>query len=129
MNIMIVSIMERTREIGILKAIGTKNRTVLGIFLSETLLIGLLGGVIGILVGWIIAELFGSVLVNTIGGFGNIIGGKIGTSLGSLTIIPAITPTLVIGALFFGIAVALIFGLYPAWRASRLKPLEALRYE
>jgi putative ABC transport system permease protein len=128
MNIMIVSLMERTREIGTLKALGAKGRTVMGIFLGETLLIGLLGGVFGIAVGAVISNLFSGML----GGFsmGNMGGGS-SNNLGSMfsSITPIITPELIFWAMFYGVLVSVIFGLYPAWRASKLDPVEALRRE
>ncbi len=128
MNIMIVSVMERTREIGILKALGMKNRTVLVIFLSEAILVGLLGGAIGVGFGWGLSNFFARFGLNMMGSVGNNrIGGQAtGTSF-SLT--PVLTPTVLLGALAFGIATSVLFGLYPARRASKLKPVEALRYE
>jgi putative ABC transport system permease protein len=119
MNIMIVSLIERTREIGILKALGMKSRTVLAIFLGESVIIGLMGAVIGIASGWVLANATARVLAS--GGF---IGG--GTAF---TITPLLTPDVLLGALGFGLGVSVIFALYPAWRASKLKPVEALRYE
>ena len=139
MNIMIVSLLERTREIGILKAIGMKNKTVLGIFLSESLLIGLLGSFIGIALGWILAELFGLVIASLVsgggssagiaGGFGGGRAAGAASAASSLTIAPVLTVPIVLLALLFGVGIAVLFGLYPAWRASRLNPVEALRYE
>jgi putative ABC transport system permease protein len=117
MNIMIVSLIERTREIGILKALGMKSRTVLYIFLTESVIIGLIGAVIGIISGWGLANVVALFL-----GRGGIIGS-------ALTITPILTPEVLIGAFGFGIGVSVIFALYPAWRASKLKPVEALRYE
>lgn len=117
MNIMIVSLIERTREIGILKALGMKSRTVLTIFLGESVIIGLMGAIIGIVIGWILANVTASVLGS------GIFGG------GGLTITPLLTPEVLIGALAFGVGVSVIFALYPAWRASKLKPVDALRYE
>jgi len=129
MNIMIVSMMERTREIGILKALGMKNRQVLLIFLSEAVIIGLLGAVIGVGAGWGIAQVTVRVF-STGGGFG---GGIRQTNQAALangiTISPVLTPTVLFGAIAFGLIVSVLFGLYPAWRASKLKPVEALRYE
>ncbi|HLB99916.1 MAG TPA: ABC transporter permease [Candidatus Bathyarchaeia archaeon] len=126
MNIMIVSLIERTREIGILKALGMRSRTVLGIFLGESVIIGVIGATIGIVLGWglanIVAILFGTGLFG--GGMG---GGQ--AAGGALTITPVLTPTVFLGAFGFGIGVSVIFALYPAWRASKLKPVEALRYE
>lgn len=117
MNIMIVSLIERTREIGILKALGMKSRTVLYIFLTESVIIGLIGAVIGVVSGWILANVVALFL-----GRGGIIGS-------ALTITPILTPEVLIGALSFGVGISVIFALYPAWRASKLKPVEALRYE
>jgi putative ABC transport system permease protein len=118
MNIMIVSLIERTREIGILKALGMKSRTVLTIFLGESGIIGLIGAVVGIVLGWILASVTARVLGSGVFGSG-----------GGFRITPLLTPEVVLGALAFGVGVSVIFALYPAWRASKLKPVEALRYE
>ncbi len=118
MNIMIVSLIERTREIGILKALGMKSRTVLTIFLGESIIIGLMGAIIGIISGWILANITASVLGSGVFGGG-----------GGFKITPLLTPEVLVGALAFGVGVSVIFALYPAWRASKLKPVEALRYE
>ena len=128
MNIMIVSLMERTREIGILKALGAKGRTVLGIFLSEALLIGIIGGVVGIAAGAVIANLFSGMVGDSFSMMG---GPGRSTDTGSLfsSITPVITTELIFWAMFFGIVVSVVFGLYPAWRASKLDPVEALRKE
>jgi putative ABC transport system permease protein len=125
MNIMIVSLMERTREIGILKALGTKSRTVLLIFLCESVIIGLIGAVIGIASGWGLAN----VVAVVFRGGGTFTGNQAATATGTMTITPILTPAVFLGALVFGIGVSVIFALYPAWRASKLKPVEALRYE
>jgi putative ABC transport system permease protein len=129
MNIMIVSMMERTREIGILKALGMKNRQVLLIFLSEAVIIGLLGAVIGVGAGWGIAQV--TVRVFSTGGSfgGGIRQTNQATLANGITISPVLTPTVLFGAIAFGLIVSVLFGLYPAWRASKLKPVEALRYE
>jgi putative ABC transport system permease protein len=129
MNIMIVSLIERTREIGILKALGMKSRTVLMIFLGESVIIGLIGAILGIGLGWVLANVT-AVIFSGGGPFAGIGGGQTsGISGGGLDIVPVLTPTVLIGALGFGIGVSVIFALYPAWRASKLKPVEALRYE
>jgi len=127
MNIMIVSLMERTREIGILKALGMKSRTVLMVFLGESVIIGLLGAVIGIGSGWVLANIVA--LVFRGGGvfMGNQASARAGTV--GMTITPMLTPSVLLGALAFGVGISVIFALYPAWRASKLKPVEALRYE
>jgi putative ABC transport system permease protein len=129
MNIMIVSLIERTREIGILKALGMKSRTVLMIFLGESVIIGLIGAVLGVGLGWVLANVVAVVFTGG-GPFAEISGGQ-SASVGTATmdIVPVLTPTVLVGALGFGIGVSVIFALYPAWRASKLKPVEALRYE
>jgi len=125
MNIMIVSLMERTREIGILKALGMKSRTVLLVFLCESVIIGLMGAVIGVASGWVLANLVAIVF----GGRDGIGLGNHAAATGGMMITPVLTPTVTILALVFGVGVSAIFALYPAWRASKLKPVEALRYE
>jgi putative ABC transport system permease protein len=117
MNIMIVSLIERTREIGILKALGMKRRTVLSIFLGESVIIGVIGAFVGIALGWILANVTARLLA--LGAFGG----------NGFKVTPLLTPEVFLGALGFGIGVSVIFALYPAWRASKLKPVEALRYE
>jgi putative ABC transport system permease protein len=117
MNIMIVSLIERTREIGTLKALGMKSRTVLSIFLCESLIIGIIGAVLGIITGWGMGRVV-AVVVERMFNVGS-----------GLTLTPILTPLVILGALGFGIGVSIVFALYPAWRASKLKPVEALRYE
>ena len=107
MNIMLVSVTERTREIGIRKAIGALKRDILVQFLLESMLVSLLGGFLGITLGWLIAQLAGA-------------------ALDLSTVVDMSTVLLAAG---FAAAVGLIFGIYPAWRAAGLRPIEALRYE
>ncbi|MBX5328778.1 MAG: ABC transporter permease [Candidatus Bathyarchaeota archaeon] len=127
MNIMIVSLMERTREIGILKALGMKSRTVLLIFLGESIIIGLLGAVIGVVSGWGLANIVAFALSG--GGFGMRNQVSQTGNFNAMAINPVLTPMVTMLALAFGVGVSVIFALYPAWRASKLKPVEALRYE
>ena len=104
---MLVSVIERTREIGIRKAIGALKRDILVQFLLESMLVSLLGGFLGITLGWLIAQLAGA-------------------ALDLSTVVDMSTVLLAAG---FAAAVGLIFGIYPAWRAAGLRPIEALRYE
>jgi putative ABC transport system permease protein len=111
-NTMLMSVMERTREIGIMKAIGASNRNILEIFLMESALIGLIGGVIGGIVGIGFSNVIGVVLRNYGIGFAT-----------------KVTPELFLGGVGFSLIVGVIFGLLPARRAAKLQPVEALRYE
>ena len=128
MNIMIVSLMERTREIGILKALGMKSRSVLMIFLCESLIIGLIGAVIGIIAGWVLANV-ASVVFSSGMFTGAGVGQAVTAGSFAIELVPVLTPTVMLGALVFGVGVSVIFALYPAWRASKLNPVKALRYE
>ncbi len=127
LNIMIVSLMERTREIGILKALGMKSRTVLGIFLTEALVVGLVGAVVGVVTGYSMAVMFAAFSGSMFGG--GMLGGGQSLSTGMMTITPVLTTEIILGAMAFGVFVAVVFALYPAWRASKLNPVDALRYE
>ncbi len=112
MNIMLVSVVERTREIGLRKALGARNRDIMTQFLAESSFLSLLGGVIGILLGWLISLIIGYI-----------------ASAAGNTLNPAVSLNAVLLATIFSIAVGLFFGIYPARRAARLEPVEALRYE
>jgi len=130
MNIMTVSVMERTREIGILKAIGAKSRTVLTMFLAEAALIGLLGGVIGVPLGYGLAQIMGHFLFSfsaQVTPRRSIITGTETHPLTSVT--PILSLQWAVGAVVFAIGVSVIFGWYPARKAAKLNPVEALRYE
>ncbi|MCS4541163.1 MAG: ABC transporter permease [Euryarchaeota archaeon] len=111
-NTMTMSVSERTREIGILKAVGAKNWQVMKIFLQECLLLGILSGVVGIILGIVGAEELNAFLSKEISATLNVI----------------ITWKLILGSFFFAVLLTLIFGIHPAWKAARLKPVEALRY-
>ena len=112
MNIMLVSVTERTREIGLRKALGARKRDILVQFLVESSLLSLIGGVVGILFGWLIAFVVGKVAVATGNNF-----------------TPVVGVDAVVLATMFSAAVGLFFGIYPASRAANLQPVEALRYE
>lgn len=114
MNTMYTAVLERTREIGVMKAIGAQNSDVLGLFLIESGLLGLSGGIIGAIIGAMISK--------TVEIFAN-------ATYGAGTIYSAFPAYLIIGALLFSFVVGAISGLLPARRASKLKPVEALRYE
>jgi len=128
MNIMTVSVMERTREIGILKAVGAKSRTVLAMFLSEAMLIGIVGGLIGIFSGYGLSFALSYVLS------GFIQPQQQDTAFPTaspqrMTISPVFSLEWTIIGFIFALIVCVIFGLYPARKASKLNPVDALRYE
>ena len=107
MNIMLVSVLERTREIGIRKALGAKERDIWLQFLLEAAFLALSGGIIGVAVGWVVAFFISrSGLMTTL-----------------------VTADIVILAVSVSVGIGLFFGFYPAWNASRLNPIEALRSE
>jgi len=107
MNIMLVSVLERTREIGIRKALGARERDIWGQFLIEAALLTLAGGIIGVILGWVVSYIV--------------------SSMGLMTTL--VTADIVILAVSVSVGIGLFFGFYPAWNASRLNPIEALRSE
>ncbi len=107
MNIMLVSVLERTREIGIRKALGARERDIWIQFLLEAALLTFAGGIIGVVVGWVVSYIV--------------------SSTGLLTTL--VTADIVILAVSVSVGIGLFFGFYPAWNASRLNPIEALRSE
>ncbi|MFF2450254.1 ABC transporter permease [Neobacillus sp. NPDC058068] len=107
MNIMLVSVSERTKEIGIRKAIGAKRRDVLLQFLIEAVVLSGVGGLIGLLTGVGLGKLLSSIL--------------------SLTV--SFTPSVMVLSFLFSLAVGVVFGVFPANKASKLNPIQALRYE
>jgi len=110
-NTMTMAVAERTREIGIRKAIGASNGQVMGQFILESAVIGLLGGAGGLVLGLMVAA------------GGNAAGAASGQALF------LVTPRLMIGSVLFAVVLGIVSGLYPAWHAARLNPVEALRYE
>ncbi|OGO70323.1 MAG: hypothetical protein A2Z49_00060 [Chloroflexi bacterium RBG_19FT_COMBO_56_12] len=111
MNIMLTTVTERTHEIGLRKAVGAKRRDILLQFLVESVVLSLAGGLIGAAFGWGTARLMGQI------------------EFSGSTITPVVGLDSVLLATLFSMAVGLFFGIYPATRASRLQPVEALRYE
>ncbi len=107
MNIMLVSVLERTREIGIRKALGARERDIWGQFLIEAAFLTFAGGIIGVILGWAVSYLV--------------------SSTGLITTV--VTADIVILAVSVSVGIGLFFGFYPAWNASRLNPIEALRSE
>ena len=106
-NIMLVSVTERTREIGVMKAVGARNRDVLALFLVEAGLLGTIGAILALPVGLVV--------------------GYAATRYAEVTF--ALAPAWMVTAVAVGVAVGVVAGLYPAWRAARVDPIDALRYE
>jgi len=125
-NTLSMAILERTREIGLMKALGARNRDVMSIFLGEAAFIGLLGGVVGVLIGWGLSSTANVVIRGLLQQSGS--GGLFGGSGGPEDIV--YTPAwLAIFAVVFATLVGLVSGIYPALRAATLDPLRALKYE
>ena len=110
-NTMTMSVLERTREIGIRKAIGASHRQIVGQFLGESAFIGFLGGATGLVLGWVVSIVANALLES------------------SGTVLFLVTPRLAIGAVVFAIVLGVASGFYPSFHAARLKPVLALRYE
>ncbi len=111
LNTMLMSVLERTREIGVLRALGWRRRQVLGMILREALALGVLGGICGLLLGMGLA--WGTLQIPVIKGM----------------LSPRYTPQLLVQALLVAVVTGALGGLYPAWRATQMRPVEALRYE
>jgi putative ABC transport system permease protein len=111
MNIMLVSVTERTREIGIRKAVGARRRDILAQFLTEAVVVSLVGGGIGVALGVLLSTAIAQI------------------DLGGQRLETLVAPDAVLLAFGVSAAIGLFFGIYPAARAARLNPIEALRYE
>lgn len=114
MNTMYTSVLERTKEIGIMKAVGARNSDILLLFLVESGLLGLFGGFIGIVIGL---------------GFAKAVEFIISNNLGVDLLKVAIDPVLITGSLLFAFVIGSLSGMFPARQAARMKPVDALRYE
>jgi putative ABC transport system permease protein len=115
MNIMLVSVTERTREIGVRMAIGAKSRHILTQFLCEAVVLCAIGGVLGFGLGYLLAEITSRSFMEDL--------------TGGLTVECELSTTMIAVAIGVSTGVGIFFGFYPAYRASRLDPIDALRYE
>lgn len=134
LNIMMITVLERTREIGVMKALGFKNRDVLLLYLLEASLIGIIGGLIGIGLGVGGAQILPIIISYSFLRTPQQRGpgpqqGMAQQGQVSLTYTPVIPIDMTIIAFSIAVLVSMIAGLYPAWRASRMEPVRALRYE
>lgn len=147
MNIMLIAVYERTHEIGIMKSVGFKSKNVLTIFLSQALIIGIVGGIIGIGLGaaasYGLAAAFsrgsstasgqqggpnqGGGTVSVGGQSRSTNGGGASSSSSSLVFHPVFPISTIVMALIIAILVSIVAGIYPAWRASKMEPIDALR--
>lgn len=122
MNIMLVSVVERTREIGIRKALGAKNKSIRRQFMTEAVVICLMGGVIGIVIGILNGFLLSQVAGMLVSSYEQELG-----SMLHVTVSPSITAIII--SVVFSMLIGVVFGYYPAKRAANMSPIDALRYE
>ena len=109
-NTMFTSVLEKTKEIGTMKAIGAKNRDILMIFLFNSGMVGLVGGILGVMLGAIVSA-------------------GLQSMMGSMTAGGGLSIDLMVEGLLLAVSIGVISGVIPAYRASKLKPVDALRYE
>lgn len=129
-NIMMISVLERVREIGILKALGMKDRGVLVLYITQGLLLGVLGSLTGLGLGTLTAYALPFLLREGLGFGGRAPTGGFGQPTNiMMSYTPLIDPTYVVVATLLSVAVTLLSSAYPSWKASRLNPVDALRYE
>jgi putative ABC transport system permease protein len=133
--VMLYTVRERTKEIGTLKAIGFSSWNVMSQFLLEGVMLSLAAGVVGIGIGAVGAPILSGILLPTVNPFGSrgigfqSVGVSAGVSLGSSATSTVVTPTIMLLALGAAVLLGAVGSLYPAWRASRTRPAEAMRYE
>lgn len=113
MNTMYTAVLERTKEIGVMKSIGARNHSILMIFVLESGFLGLVGGILGVAFGWVVAK----------------VGEAIAAGAGYSLLKPVFPWYLILGCLLFAFVVGTIAGFFPAKQAAQLKPVDALRYE
>jgi len=123
-NTMFTSTLEKTREIGVLKAVGAKNKDILSIFLINSGLIGFVGGLGGVILGCI-----ASALISSFAGISSSATRGSGGGLGFFGSSSYVSLPLILGALFFAVLIGMLAGVIPAYKASKLNPVDALRYE
>jgi putative ABC transport system permease protein len=109
-NTMFTSVLEKTKEIGTMKAIGAKNKDILMIFLFNSGMVGLVGGILGVMLG-------------------SIISAGLQSMMGNMTSVSGLSPKLIVEGLVLAVVIGMTSGVVPAYRASKLKPVDALRYE
>jgi putative ABC transport system permease protein len=110
-NTMFTSVLEKTKEIGTMKAIGAKNKDILMIFLFNSAMVGLVGGLLGVILGYIVSSGLQSMM------------------MGNTTLGGGVSPYLIVEGLTLAVLTGVTSGVIPAYRASKLKPVDALRYE
>ena len=125
-NTMFTAVLEKTKEIGIMKAIGTQNKDIMIIFLLNSGLIGLVGGLGGVIIG-----VLSSTAINTLAGISTstVAVGRPGGGFGFLSSSSVVSIPLILGSLIFAVLIGMIAGAIPAYKASKMNPVDALRYE
>jgi ABC-type lipoprotein release transport system permease subunit len=125
LNLMLMAVFERTREMGVLAALGWKGRQIMGLFLLEGMFIGAIGGLVGCALGWLISLYFAQVGIDF--AFASEVGGEI-TALMGTRIYTYITFADILGYFISVVIIAALASLWPAWQASRSEPAEALHH-
>lgn len=113
MNTMYTAVIERTKEIGVMKAVGARNSDIMFIFMFESGLLGMIGGILGVILGYFISSA----------------GGKIAANAGYSLLSPIFPLYLILGCIIFGFFAGAVAGIFPSLQAARMKPVDALRYE